>query len=685
MKRIARVHLRQLSVFIFLLALCAPAFAARRHSVRIPGAPFDVQWTEGGYADKTSVEQGGTITFRIATSVNPFTVTIANLADLNTTLTQIGPFTSRPQNCSGAYRTGCGWDATTTFAVPANWPSGYYAASFQTAFGVRRIIFIVRSATPGALSKTVIVAATNTYQAYNSFGGESLYPSDDPDRATHLSFDRPFAASAGLGRFDGWESLFLHWMTSEHRAYEVISDNDLEDPTILAHYNLVVFVGHSEYWTSTARQNLETYSHNGGHIAIFSGTTMWWRVRYENNGRLMVGYKDALRDPLYDTNPSLVTTNWWADPLYNPENRIVGTSFRFGGYANRDPEVLYDLLPLEQRTGFFVADPTSWAFSGTGLTKGQEFGKEVAGLEVDGALYNCNTNGDILGPDGSDGTPLNLHIIAETPATEGHGIIGYYTNSAGGMVFNAGSQEWATGLATDPVVQQITRNVLNRLGTGQPEVYDPVSSPILTQELFNCPQDSGPFLPGWTGTRGGAELTNACGYEGPHGVSLAGADGIAMRRDFALGNAPRRDANLRFYVNADAFENRGPFPTPVVTLVSFIRQQFKEFAIVEMFKEDGQPEIRLALRGSDGSFHPGTFVKLTAGWHLVEVSWISPGTCSLQVDSGTPVTIDNTYLDQGVTSVVLEFAPDEAAQNGRVCVDALAIGTTKLGGVPGIR
>jgi hypothetical protein len=32
-----------------------------------------------------------------------------------------------------------------------------------------------------------------------------------------------------------------------------------------------------------------------------------------------------------------------------------------------------------------------------------------------------------------------------------------------GMVFNAGSANWCYGLAADPLVEQITRNVIERL------------------------------------------------------------------------------------------------------------------------------------------------------------------------------------------------------------------------------
>ncbi|HVA10200.1 MAG TPA: hypothetical protein VNG12_26080, partial [Acidimicrobiales bacterium] len=47
----------------------------------------------------------------------------------------------------------------------------------------------------------------------------------------------------------------------------------------------------------------------------------------------------------------------------------------------------------------------------------------------------------------------------------GHAVLGAYTNAAGSTVVTSGSTDWAHGLAgRDPQIEQITRNVLTRLG-----------------------------------------------------------------------------------------------------------------------------------------------------------------------------------------------------------------------------
>ena len=56
--------------------------------------------------------------------------------------------------------------------------------------------------------------------------------------------------------------------------------------------------------------------------------------------------------------------------------------------------------------------------------------------------------------------------------SHGHAVLGTYTSPAGGVVVTSGSTDWAHGLGgRDPEVEQITRNLLDRLAgppTGAP-------------------------------------------------------------------------------------------------------------------------------------------------------------------------------------------------------------------------
>lgn len=671
----SRSHRLAMLFAIAVVVLHVHDAQAKRRAVLSPAPRTNNLFTEGGYADRASVAQGESIGLHIATSVTPFTLNIVNLAQPDQPIRTLGNVQSHPQDCSGRYTQGCGWAVTTTLDIPRQWSSGFYAAVFPTAFGLRYIPFIVREDVPGSASPIVVLASTHTWQAYNEFGGRSSYPSDDPLRATQVTYDRPYLDEDGLGRFAAFEKPFVDWMTSEGRPFEVITDVDLEDPAILARYTVLVIPGHSEYWTAAARNTVEQFSGRGGHIAILNGNTMWWQVRLEQQGRLILAYKGYPVDPAVNT--PFFSTHFFSDPVNEPENRLIGTSYRNGGFANRVSEDSNEMKPVEERTPWTVTDSSHWIFNGTGLQEGDTFGQETTGLEVDGVIFNCDANGKILGPEGSDETPLNYEILAITPASEGWGTMGLLVHPSGGAVFNAATNSWNWALASNATVRMITRNVLDRFRTGAPLPYEPVQSTLYAQDLFNCPQPVP--LTGWESTslQTRPQVTAGCAREGAGGLELAGDGERGIARYIApRGGASRNEAHIRLYIKADELQQRTTFPMAILGLEEQAGLTRRRAAFIEVDATDGK-RIRVARRPSAGGFAASDWIPLADGWHLVEVSWRSPGTMSLQVDGGNAVTLDNPDADQRVNRVVLSYPQPELTTAGRLCIDDFAIGSTK--------
>ncbi|HEX8172606.1 MAG TPA: N,N-dimethylformamidase beta subunit family domain-containing protein [Thermoanaerobaculia bacterium] len=655
---------RAATAALLLASILAPAAAARRRAVQSPPPATNPLYTQGGYADRMSVLQGGTIAFHISSGVAPFTLQIVNLVQPDTVLATIPNLTAPVRDCTGLYDVGCKWPVTATFTIPASWPSGYYAARIPTTGGTRSIFFVVRAAHPSA--PILMIAATNTYQAYNAFGNRSVYPSNSPERSFKVSFDRPFAEADGLGRFPRWEQFFAQWMKSENRPFDLATDSDLEDPTLLTPYRVVVIAGHSEYWTKTARENLERYSANGGHIAIFGGNTMWWQARLENDGRTLVVYKAAAPDPENGKHDDIVTVNWFDEPVNRPENLITGASFRYGGYVNRGVAL------TAPRIGYTVTDPTSWVYEGLTVTAGTPFGAIAAGEESDGALFNCGGNALAAAVDGSDGTPRNFHIVATVPAAAGYGTVGYYVNAMGGAVFNAGTQNWPVALATDPVVQTITRNVLNRFLAG-PLVYDPVSDPARTRDTFNCPLPAADVIPGWRGEEGKAQPTARCAYEGPTGLDLHGDPRVLLARNFAPTFNTTSTVNLRLYVNAD---NMTRTDAAFGFLTLQLRKNRVNSRVARIDVDPATKSVRIVTFLANGNTASrGDWIALGSGWHSLQMSWHSPGAVTLQVDSGAVSTLQNSDATQVVNEAQLFYpAAESAGSTAYLCVDAFAAG-----------
>lgn len=670
-------------VVVFAIVAASSSLAQRRRAVDHPSLPVtDLTFAEGGYTGNPSVVQGGTVEFHLASALPSVDLQIFNRADPETPLMTISGLATKPRNCTGLYATGCGWPVTTAIAIPFTWRSGIYAAKFQTSQGSRYVPFVVRQANPGSTSPILIVSGTNTFQAYNDFGGKSVYPTGSPLRSFKVSFDRPYDDDAGMGLVRVWEEPFLKWLASKNYVVEWATNGDLADPAFLGHYKEIVLPGHHEYWTLAERHGVEQFSAGGGHIAVFGGNTMWWQARLEDNGRTLVVYKDATPDPLTLTNPPLVTVNWYDWPVYNPENFVLGASFRNGGYVNVDA----NLNSAPKTTGFTVTDPTLWFLSGIAAAKGQPFGTASTGSEADGVLYNCLQEG--LVAETSDGSPSNFHIAAITPASLGHGTIGYFVNSAGGAVFNAGTRDWVLGLTADPVVQQITTNVLDRFATGQRFVYDATPNPYRMRELFNCPKDAGSLeFPGWHGTIGNAQLSADCAYEGPYGIKLGGTSNVAMFRNFTPDGVGLKHAEVRFYLNADAVSRPKDSTLTTLSLTQRIDRtttrdllQF-QIAIASSGKVARLIQLRGDAPGAEGST---ANVPLASGWNAIQVTWNAPGVIALQVGNAAPVTIQNAHTDQWLNELTLNYRV-LAGTSDSTCVDAIGLGDQKLPDVPAIR
>jgi hypothetical protein len=109
--------------------------------------------------------------------------------DLSCSVVRIGAAETKVHEQSGirarrhevpehAYRDGCDWPDTFAVDVGADWPSGYYRVRLHAGEHSAEHFFVVRSANPGADARHVLVLSTNTYQAYNSWGGLNLYGND---------------------------------------------------------------------------------------------------------------------------------------------------------------------------------------------------------------------------------------------------------------------------------------------------------------------------------------------------------------------------------------------------------------------------------------------------------------------------------------------------------------------------
>jgi hypothetical protein len=354
---------------------------------------------------------------------------------------------------------------TWTLKVGADWPSSLYRAVLDD----ESAYFVVRAAMPA--SPVMVAIPFPTWEAYNRPGvpGEGLYQAEQPDRAVKVSFDRPGAGP----QIEEWELGLLRWLGPSGHTVDYCSGLDLHDGLdLLSRYRLLVINGHDEYWSWEMRDAVEAFARAGGNIAIFSGNTCWWQVRFEDDLRTMVCYRDAVTDPLAATDPGRTTVEWPSEPVNRPENTLTGVTFRNGAGCWVDSRV----MAHESYTARFAGH---WVFEGTGLADGDTFGRGALGYETDAA--DLEWVDGVPRATGRDGTPPSFVVLATADLSHwrrygrgGAATMGVHRLGAG-TVFNAATINWGNTLH-DPVLNRITRNVLDRLS--QPPSHPPSWDPI---------------------------------------------------------------------------------------------------------------------------------------------------------------------------------------------------------------
>ena len=233
-----------------------------------------------------------------------------------------------------------------------------------------------------------------------------------------------------------------------------------------------------------------------------SGRCAWRTPTPEGPAATMVGYKGFFKqDPVFGTDRVGELTSIWSDHLIErPENHMTGVSFARGGYHRIGKRA------TAGAGGYTIHRPDHWLFEGTGLGYGDLLGAgaTTVGYECDGCDFTYRDG--LPYPTGVDGTPRDFEILGTAPAAHftrttatrppapERAVRGRVhrrppvrrqprprrTSSAsptatpcsaptrrpaGGVVVTSGSTDWAHGLAgRDPQVEQITRNLLDRLG-----------------------------------------------------------------------------------------------------------------------------------------------------------------------------------------------------------------------------
>jgi hypothetical protein len=292
----------------------------------------------------------------------------------------------------------------------------------------------------GQHATALLVAPVNTWQAYNPWGGKSLYDFQSTNNvpAVKVSFNRPFHPAHTSLEYD---LDVVRWL--EREGYDVSYTTDVDvslDPSSLLAHTLVMTAGHDEYWTKEQRDAFEAARNAGVNLAFMSGNTAYWQARLEDGGRTLVEYRDAQADPV--TDPSLDTVQFRQLVPPRPECTLLGVEYN-GGQISGIPN--YD-LPVNPSA---LGNP--W-FANTGFTSSSVV-QQAVGYEWDQIISGCNPPGAKL--------TTYFHYDGAHPSD-----VVSYTAPSGAIVFSAGTLGFDTALdnysdgVVDTRLQQFMRNAM---------------------------------------------------------------------------------------------------------------------------------------------------------------------------------------------------------------------------------
>ena len=362
-------------------------------------------------------------------------------------------------------------------------------------------------------SKLLDVIPTADWQAYNLFGGKSLYfgtvganTVSGTSRAVKVSFNRPLTqAGAQQNWLFGPDLNLLYWL--EQQGYDVAYSDDggpcRPEPAARArqrrHLRALRVLVLEEFNGFKAARDA------GVNIASFSGNTAYWKIRYEDGGETMVCYK-TVEGGGSSSSGQISANDWGPDGLQGTADDALGadgvagtaddrpqnstTTFRDNGAPPGDPaappagrvgpdmpenQLLGSLYVGDNDARFFpvtvppataddeFAGDRLWRNTGISANSTTNIGSTYVGWEWDtiptqpqyvsrqpaGVKRLTSTNVQVA--DDNSWLQDEGRARATTPPPGQPGTVGAvkYTAPSGALVFAAGTMKWADGLSDD--------------------------------------------------------------------------------------------------------------------------------------------------------------------------------------------------------------------------------------------
>jgi len=418
----------------------------------------------------------------------------------------------------------CGWDESFVLDVPANWPSGFYAAHLKNEAGEDLIPFFVRPARKAKTADVVFLVPTFSYQVYSchvrpgrseeirerasAWGALLETPDRNPQfglstynyhsdgsgvsitsmrrpqldtRPRQMVLMDPSPKGSGTGRIN-CDSYVIDWLDRAGIAHDVVTDHDLHEEGVaaLAPYRVVICGQHPEYHSLRMMEGLEGFLAQGGRLIYLGGNGFYWRAEPSIDAPHALEVRRAeggIRVWATDPGESYHQFGGGYGGLWRrigkASHRLVGNGFSAQGRHLGFPYAFTDAI-RDPRVAFMAQGIENAAAPGAQFGDSGVMGGGAAGFELDSADVRYGTpphalivaKGIVIHDDfGWVNEDMLVHRHPRPREEWSCADMVFFETPAGGAVFSVGSMTYVGSLSPEGygnTCAKLTTNVLRR-------------------------------------------------------------------------------------------------------------------------------------------------------------------------------------------------------------------------------
>lgn len=406
---------------------------------------------------------------------------------------------------------GLNWESNTTIDLPMELHSGLYSLTIEDSDGRRFTMPLAigpNSQCDGATPQFLVLGNTNTWQAYNVWGGKSRYRNFDIDPVSGgieshgrftfsrilqglirrllnlwrkisggppvsgirlepswisdrlsplrpipnpwLDIDSPYSPYVDHLAANEWRA--LAWMEREGFSYDYCSDEMLHQNSInLNDYHGIVLVGHAEYWSTKMFEHLhDSVVKNGVALINLSGNSIYQEVQFDNEGGIfpMRGeFRETSYDPalLIGTRTDLSVQGFAPFLLKDAAMEHWTMAGINLDSLNQNKRVSVGLNSLIDLR--LLPSKDRYDPFSPGIMRGEAAGVGASGWEVDKFV----------------GLPSRRPIFLAKGLNSNEGADMFIIEDETGVMFSAASISFVSSLLVDSEISQILNNVLTHI------------------------------------------------------------------------------------------------------------------------------------------------------------------------------------------------------------------------------